>query len=566
MGNFLGNLGAAIRGHQDYQKYLQDEETGNLLNQQKKLQLAEIQDLTAQRQQDRARQTDVNRYSLDYLSREPQGLPPPPQGVQAPAPGQQSMPMEQPSAKYGQVPLGPAMGMPPQGLPPPPMGMPSQDAPEGQGFMPPPVPMGPPPVQAGGPPMPPEGPQTAPQGPPGIPLYQTVNGAAGPQGQPGQQGIPPPPPAPEANSMSLQDAARFIKSQGITDPITGMQVLEKLNPYLTQDAQHEAAMLKMQQIHGDKQAALEERKRQADQMLEDKRLTREQRDALERDRMETNKALRMMQIGINQQNANQNGGRGKLGAGGGALSGYQDAKGNILPGVETAAWDKLINGKTPPQKSGMYAPMMEFVEKIARDAGMTPQEVMSASADVKTRLMAKSKFEVRAQNMERAENQVMSEIPLIRDNMKGLNIASIPAFQKGGLAGLRAIGDPRVTKLDQALETVFNEFEGIKTGNPGTLNVSDVANAQKNIEHARTQQELNAALDGMERIMHNAKAALEKTRTDTMSGANKLFEKRGGGTMPTFSSADELKAALKSGKIKKGDTFVDPSGKSHTVN
>lgn len=568
MGNFLGDLGAAIRGHQDYQKYLKDQEGADLLNQQRAAQLAEIKDLTAQKQADRARLGDVGRYTLDYLAQNnPQGIAPPPQ--QTPMPGQQSMPMQQPTTKYGPVSLGQDMGMPPQGMPPPPMGMPSQDLPPDQSPLVPQTPMGP----DSGPPMPPGGPLTAQQGTPAIPPYQTVQGASnGPAGFfPPADGIPQPPqavqtigPPPAPDSMTIQDAARFIKAQGITDPITGMQVLDKLTPFLNDDAKNQAATLKMQQIHDDKKEALEERKRQTDAMLEDKRLTREQRDALERDRMETNRTLRMMQIGINQQMANAQTTKGKPGSGGG-LSGYQDAKGNILPGVEGAAWDKLINGKTPPAKSGMYGPMMEFVEKIARDNNMSPQDIMSASADVKTRLMAKAKFEVRAQNMERAENQIMAEIPLIRENMKGLNMFSIPLFQKGGLAALRAAGDPRVTKFDQSLETVFNEFEGIKTGNPGTLNVSDVTNAKKNIDHATTERELNAALDGMERIMNNAKGALEKTRSSTMTEANKLFAKKEA-AKPVFSSLKELQDAVKAKKIKPGEKFNDPNGNEHTVN
>jgi hypothetical protein len=57
------------------------------------------------------------------------------------------------------------------------------------------------------------------------------------------------------------------------------------------------------------------------------------------------------------------------------------------------------------------------------------------------------------------------------------------------------------------------------------LNVSDVAQARHNYENATTQKQMYAALAGMERIMGNAKKALNKTRSDTMADINNSFKK-----------------------------------------
>lgn len=573
MANFLGNLGAAFQGQQNYQTWETQQEQAKLRIEAEKENLAQIKDLAADAKEERKRKSKVNQGYLDVLTGLGQpGIPPPPPSAQPPAPGQASVPMIQPqqAAQYGQRQIGP----PPQGpgvVPPMPPG-PGQQ----QGMIPPP-PGGGAPMPQGGPPMPqqqgqPQGPVQPPQGPPQgqppIPPYRTVQGASGPpqgpQGQQGPQGIPPPPQQqpqmPRPGSMTLADAARFIKAQGVTDPTTSVQILEKLTPYLDQQAQQQANQLKQQQLQQDKQTALQEKAREADQRSKDTNLSREDRRDAQREANETRKLIGLTMASIAQQNANT-----KSTNAGGAMAAGKD--GQLAPGVEAATWDYLIKGTNPPSRGGVYSAVMKNVEQVAKDNNMSVQELTSASADVKTKLAAKRSFEVRAQNMERAENQILAEIPLAEQAIKGLNLSSIPAFQKGGLAALRQAGDPRVTTLDQSLETIFNEFEGIKTGNPGALNVSDVQNAQHNIENARTDKQLTAAIAGMRRIMNNAKSALDKTRSDTMKGINDSFKKeKSGASVPVLSNQADLAAAIKSGKLKKGDTFNDPSGAAHTVN
>lgn len=567
MANFLGNLGAAFQGQQNYQAWEIQQEQAKLRIEAEKENLAQIKDLAAEAKEEKKRKPKVAQGYIDFLTAQGQGIPPPPPpSAKPPAPGQASVPMIQPGqqpAQYGQRPIGPPpQGMPPQGMPP-----------QGQPPMPPgggaPMPQGGPPMpqQQGQPPqgqMQPQ--QGSPQGQPGqppIPPYRTVQGAPQ-QPQMGPQGIPPPPQqqqqAPRPGSMTLADAAQFIKAQGITDPTTSIQILEKLTPYLDQQAQQQANQLKQQQLQQDKERALQEKAREADQRSRDTNLSREDRREAQKEANETRKMLGLTMASIAQQNANTK--AANAGGAGGAATGKD---GQPAPGVEAASWDYLIKGTNPPSRGGVYSAVMKNVEKIAKDNNMSVQELTSASADVKTKLAAKRSFEVRAQNMERAENQILAEIPLAEQAIKGLNLSSIPAFQKGGLAALRATGDPRVTTLDQSLETIFNEFEGIKTGNPGALNVSDVQNARHNIENATTEKQLNAAIAGMRRIMNNAKSALDKSRSDTMKGINDSFKKEKS-DVPVLSNQAELAAAIKSGKLKKGDTFTDPSGTAHTVN
>lgn len=520
MANFLGNIGAAFRGQQEYQTYLDQQEANKLAIETKKATLQEYQDQAAQAKAQRARQGSVDQTTLDFLASIGQGIPPPPQPQpppqQPPAPGQQSVPMIQPGQQPPQGP--PQRPMPPQQQGP-------QEMPQG-GPMPPQMPPGGPQMRQGGQ----HGPMPA---QPPIPPYQTVGG--GPGGPPQQpQGIPAPPPQQEAgpppNSLTLKDAAAFIKKQGITDPIAGMQILEKLTPYLNNEAKQEAAMLKMQLQQQQQAAVLQEKYYALEKASQDKALTREQQFKLQTDGMEIKKMLGLMGVAVAQQNANTR-----------ASTASQEAGGKNMDdgAVDAAAWNYLLRGTSPPARGGMYQATMKHVAEIAKENGMSVQELTSASADVKTKLAAKKNFEVRAQNMERAENQILSEIPVMKDAMAKLDLSSIPKLAEGGIWLLRQKGDPRITTLDQAAETVFNEFQGIITGNPGTLNVSDVAKAEKNYHEAKTLQQMAAAIAGMERIMGNAKKAMAKTRTDIMKDINDSVGKR---EKPAAGSAPSLPA------------------------
>lgn len=566
MANFLSNLGAVIQGQQNYQNWETQQEQAKLRIENEKENLANIKDLAAQAKKNRARETDIAQGTLDYLTGIP--VPPPqPPAVQPPPPGQQSQPMIDPNqaqVPYPQQqrslgPQGPQGGLPPGmqlGQPPgPPQGGPPQGFFQGQPQGPQGMPQG---MQQGQPPG-------QPPGPPPIPPYQTVQGGpSGPPPQQGPQGIPPPPPQqpgqPRPNSMSIQDAAKFIKAQGIKDPVTSLQILDRLTPYLDNQAKQEAQQLKLQLEFSQKEAQLKEKIRNDDLVANNAKESIEVRKAAAESANQTKLILGQLNAGIAQQNANT---KAKESGGGAGIS--EDGK--PRPGVEAAAWNYLLKNQSPPARGGLYGQTMAYVEQIAKENNMSVQELTSASADVKTKLQAKKNFEVRAQNMERAENQIIAEVPLIRDAIKQIDLSKYPQFAKAEIWGLRQLGDERITRLDQAVETVFNEFEGIRTGNPGALNVSDVQNAHKAYENAKTPQQMEAAIQGIERTIANAKKAKSKTDANIMKEINDSFKKeKTGPAVPILSNQAELSAAIKSGKLKKGDTFNDPSGASHVVN
>lgn len=220
--------------------------------------------------------------------------------------------------------------------------------------------------------------------------------------------------------------------------------------------------------------------------------------------------------------------------------------GKPAPGVEAATWALLINNVHPFRQ--MSNAVMANVEKIAADNNMSPQQLMSASADVKSRLQAKRTFETRVQNLGRAENQLDLEIPVMEEAMRNLAPIDSPLASHVELGAIRnGVGTKEqralVTQLDQAAGAVFDEFNGIVTGNPGTLNVQDVQNAQEQYKKAQSPTEMRAAIAGMRRIIANAKRANDKTRGEIMGGINDTLTGKTGGDPGNDPSAQPRGAA-----------------------
>lgn len=232
--------------------------------------------------------------------------------------------------------------------------------------------------------------------------------------------------------------------------------------------------------------------------------------------------------------------------------------------AKTIATTWLVSGRQPPARGGAYQMGMIGAQQIAKELDMSISELMSAGAEVKSQLQARPVVEKRIQALERAENQLELEIPVMEDAMNELNLPSIPVFARGKIAVLRQMGDPGVAKLDQAADVVFNEFETVKTGNPGALYVTNMEAAKENYYKVQTPQQMKAWIAGARRIINNAKKSNEKTRqdiTDHILKSLKMKRKSGAETKPEESTSvprGAMPTGLPAGSKQIGHT---PDGK-----
>jgi len=519
-----------------------------------------------QEQMQRMQDQQLGMGAIKAFAKMQMDTPPP---IQAPPPGQASVPMQpsQTNPPPQMPPMG-AMGMPPSpmqqmpqnGAPPPMQQMPQQGGgapmmragPPGDGMpaMAPPPPQIPPPSPwQASPSAPPSlggpGGASAPQMPPGgapgaIPPPPT---GAAPGGAPGAPGMPMPGMMP-AQLMSVPSAIQALDKAGIP-PEQQYKVLQKMMPMIDAENRKALADLGMQvKISNALNKTLHEQLNIYRQ--QNPQDTAAMRNAKFAAGSPDDPAAKLVAKTFDSKK--------KPGAAGGSTPPVTAQS----AGLDAMTYDYLLRGHNPPAKSGAYERTMANVEKLAKENGMTTQELISASADVKTKLMAKRSFEIRTQNIGRAENQLMQEIPVMEDAMKSLDLPSLPIAARGKIAVLRQMGDPNITKLDQAAHTVFNEFHGIITGNPGTLNVQDVQNAEKEYKAAQTPQQMKAAVDGMRRIIANAKKANDISREEIMGGINdSISGKNKKGAAPS--------GAPQAGKVENGYRFKggDPAKKEN---
>lgn len=552
MANFLGNLGAAFQGQQNYQTYLDQREAARLKIDADRANLAQIQDLSDQAKEQRKRQSTVDRATLDYLARGGQGIqgitPPPPSG-QTPAPGQPSVKMmqpaqQQPAQQYPQMqrPMGPpqGQGMPQQGG----MSQPPQQAPQGQ--------------------------QQAPQGPQAqqIPRYQAM--PQGPQTPPQQQGIPPPPQqapqnGPPPGPMSIQDAAKFIKDQGITDPTTSMQVLEKLNPYLTNEARQEAASLKMQLDQQNKVETLKEKARQADQTSEDRKLSIGERQAAAAAANQTKQMLGTLMAGIAQQNANTRSTAVKEKIAGGGILNKDDYD---LIADQILAGDKsVLTGLGRDPKA--VASIRSAVTRKAKERRITGGQLAAITAEFEGLKAGERTLGTKTANIGMAGNEAALFAQNALAASEKVNRSNFPDLNKILLAGQKRTGDPDVVAFGSYNNSLINAYARAVSPS-GTPTVSDKDHAREILETNFSKGQYQAGVNVILKEIEAAKQSPGQTAQELRNlaiGRPRDTAQVGGQAGPmVFSNQSELKSAIASGRLKKGDVFNDPSGNPHTVN
>lgn len=525
MANFLGSLGAAFQGQQNYQNWEAQQEQAKLRIDAEKENLAQIKEAAADAKEERKRKAKVNQGYLDALAGLGQpGIPPPPPSATPPAPGQASVPMVQPqqSAQYGQRPIGPPPPQGPGAVPPMPPG-PGQQ----QGMIPPP-PGGGAPMPQGGPPMPqqmppqgqmpqpPQGPPPGPQGQPPIPPYRTVQGASGPpqgpQGQQGPQGIPPPPQQqpqmPRPGSMTLADAARFIQAQGITDPTTSVQILEKLTPYLDQQAQQQANQLKQQQLQQDKQTALQEKAREADQRSKDYNLSVEQRRDAAKEAVETRKILGLGMQAIAQQRVNNQTQSLKDKAAANNLS-QDDLR---FMAEQYWAGDKSVLSGLARNPQALSAARHAIVQ-FGKENGKGGADVAQATAEFEGLKAGERALGTRTANVGLAVN----EANLLSD----LALKTSAEWQRSGIKSLNDLqkyaqsktASPKLRKFVAANNSFVNAYARAISPS-GAPTVSDKEHAREMLDTGFSKGDYEATVDILRQEMQAAQEAPQATKKE----------------------------------------------------
>lgn len=259
---------------------------------------------------------------------------------------------------------------------------------------------------------------------------------------------------------------------------------------------------------------------------------------------QTTEGIQQFQRGVFGPTVTPTGAKAPPRAAGGA-GGWQ----NVEPTpdeLEGSMYAYLIKNNPPPRGSKLYERTMGAIAKLARDNNMSTKDIMAASADVKSQLLAKTQLEKRIQNTERAETLIEKEIPVLERAMKLVDAPDSPWPARLSMAAVRQGAGSKeqraaVAQLDQSAQAILNEFQGVVAGNPGgALHVSDVEQARNEYLKLSAPTEMRAWISNAQNMIKRAKEAGKETRRAVMSGVTEAIP---GGKKPATKSVhwDELK-------------------------
>ena len=260
------------------------------------------------------------------------------------------------------------------------------------------------------------------------------------------------------------------------------------------------------------------------------------------------------------------------GAGAGGTVAFEEMSPDKQELAKTLATSYLVTQKNAPARGGAYMLQQIGLTRLAKEFNTSVEDMQLAAMDVKTQLQAKPQVEKRIQALDRASNQLSAEMPVMDAAMKRLDLPSLPIAARGNILLLRELGNPDVTKLDQSANVVFNEFETVKTGNPGALYVANMEDAKKQYFQVRTPQQMKAWMENAQDIISRAKKANLQTRREIMEDIkNSLQFNKASGEAPSVAGAATDTKAKSPIKITSNDEynalppgtrFIDPKGQA----
>lgn len=352
-------------------------------------------------------------------------------------------------------------------------------------------------------------------------------------------------------SMSLEDAVNFAKAQGITDPQVGLQFLRNLAPSLNNEAKQQLAALKVENdmqkrelLHNEKVAALEETKKKEDRIAKSEVATLEER-----------KRASMASEGIRQQLADA----AKENAASKRRAQVENGESGGLTKQEVQYWAQVMGngGALPPR---MAKGDIRAISKAAANSDITPQEMLANKAAQAGRTSEQRTIGTTSANVSMAGFEAENAAKILHNQADQVYRTTFVPVNKALNAFNEGVGEPNVRAFGAAINTFVNTYARAISPK-GVATVSDKDHARDLLSKADSPAAFTKIMSVLEQEMAMAQKvpqlARDKSRNESLGKTT---------TTQTFSNKDELQAAIKAGKIKKGDTFNDPSGNPHTVN
>lgn len=201
--------------------------------------------------------------------------------------------------------------------------------------------------------------------------------------------------------------------------------------------------------------------------------------------------------------------------------------------------------------------LRQRVAEVAKEVGMTPDQIALAQAEFMGQGAAQRTLGTRTANFGLAEKEALEMAGLVRDTSAVVARTTFMPINKAIIAYNDQTGDPETRAFGAALNSFINAYA--RAVSPvGTPTVSDKDHARAMLSRADSHKALLAIMDQLEREMKAAEkapgAVRDQLRRQFNEGSSRIRDR--GAKASTFASEAEAEAAAKAGKLKPGDRIT----------
>ncbi len=201
--------------------------------------------------------------------------------------------------------------------------------------------------------------------------------------------------------------------------------------------------------------------------------------------------------------------------------------------------------------------LRQRVAEVAKEVGMTPDQIALAQAEFMGQGAAQRTLGTRTANFGLAEKEALEMADLVVNTSAVVARTNFMPVNKAIIAYNDQTGDPETRAFGAALNSFINAYA--RAVSPvGTPTVSDKDHARAMLSRADGHKALVAIMDQLKAEMKAAEkapsAVRDQLRRQFNEGSTRIRDR--GAKTPTFASEAEAEAAAKAGKLKPGDRIT----------
>jgi hypothetical protein len=193
--------------------------------------------------------------------------------------------------------------------------------------------------------------------------------------------------------------------------------------------------------------------------------------------------------------------------------------------LHNAAWADILTGDSGikgygKEATGQRAQVANIKAQIAKDAGVTPQELATTKGRNKALQTSLTKLQSQSDMMQKSEKGFQNNMDQALALSAKLDRTGSPLINKWLLGGQAALGDPDVAALDAAITTASTDYARIMSGQTGAggTPISTAEEAKKLLRKELSDKSLNAVADVLHVDIKGQQDAVDSQKKIIMDG------------------------------------------------